>query len=82
MQIGMLRLAGLETEQCAGRLEAALAATAGVDAVSVSHENAKASVRFDEALVSLEQLQAVVEQAGYRMAVHGEDGACCGGCGG
>ncbi|HRK87046.1 heavy-metal-associated domain-containing protein [Alcaligenes sp. SDU_A2] len=82
MQIGMLRLAGLQNDQCAGKVEAALAATAGVDAASVSYENAKASVRFDESQVSLQDLHAVVQQAGYRIAVHGEDGACCGGCGG
>jgi len=84
MQVGLLKLAGLKNEGCAGKVEAALAALKGVDAAQVSFENAKALVRFDEALVSLQGLHAAVEDAGYRIAqpAHGEDGACCGGCGG
>ncbi|MGB6102328.1 MAG: heavy-metal-associated domain-containing protein [Pusillimonas sp.] len=84
MQIGVLKLAGLETEQCAATLAGALKAVNGVNAVEVSFSNSKATVSFDEGLVSPQRLQVAVEDAGYRIAkpVHGEDGACCGGCGG
>src|SRR5690606_28257152 len=84
MQIGVLKLAGLQTEQCAATLAGALKAVKGVNAVEVSFKNSKATVKFDEALVSPQRLQVVVEDTGFQIAkpVHGEDGACCGGCGG
>ncbi|AEC21508.1 ATPase, P-type (transporting), HAD superfamily, subfamily IC [Pusillimonas sp. T7-7] len=84
MQIGVLKLAGLETEQCAATLAGALKAINGVNAVEVSFKNSKATVSFNEDQVSSQRLQVAVEDAGYQIAkpVHGEDGACCGGCGG
>lgn len=84
MQVGMLKLAGLKDEGCAIKVADALKSIKGVDTADVSFEKAKASVTFDEALVSLQRLKVAVEEAGYDIAkpVHGEDGACCGGCGG
>lgn len=84
MQAGMLKLAGLEGEACADKVAQALKAVKGVDAVDVSFDKSKASVTFDEEHVSLQRLKVAVEEAGYAIAkpVHGEDGACCGGCGG
>ena len=84
MQIGVLKLAGLQTEQCAATLAGALKAITGVNAVEVSFKNSKATVSFNEDQVSTQRLQVAVEDAGYQIAkpVHGEDGACCGGCGG
>ena len=84
MQVGMLKLAGLKNETCAVTGANALKAVKGVDTADVSFEKAKASVTFDEGLVSLQHLKVAVEEAGYGIAkpVHGEDGACCGGCGG
>jgi len=84
MQVGMLKLAGLKDEGCAHKVAGALRAVKGVDTADVSFEKSKASVAFDEDLVSLQRLKVAVEEAGYGIAqpVHGEDGACCGGCGG
>ncbi|NYT84570.1 heavy-metal-associated domain-containing protein [Pollutimonas harenae] len=84
MQIGVLKLAGLQTEQCAATLAGALKAINGVSSVEVSFKNSKATVSFNEEQVSTQRLQVAVEDAGYQIAkpVHGEDGACCGGCGG
>lgn len=84
MQIGTLKLAGLETEQCAATLAGALKAIKGVNAVEVSFSKSRATVTYDEGLVSPQRLKVVVEDTGYQVAkpVHGEDGACCGGCGG
>lgn len=84
MQVGMLKLAGLKDENCATRVAGALNSVKGVDSAEVSFEKAKASVTFNEDLVSLQRLKVAVEDAGYGIAkpVHGEDGACCGGCGG
>lgn len=84
MQVGMLKLAGLKGNGCAIKLTNALTALKGVDTAEVSFEKNKASITFDESLVSLQRLKVAVEEAGYAIAkpVHGEDGACCGGCGG
>lgn len=84
MQVGMLKLAGLKDAACAEKVAAALKSIKGVDAADVSLEANKASITFDEDLVSLQRLKVAVEDAGYSIAkpVHGEDGACCGGCGG
>lgn len=84
MQIGMLKLAGLKDELCAGKLAHALKAVNGVSNASVSFTDNKATVSYDENLVSTQRLQVAIEDAGYTIAkpVHGEDGNCCGGCGG
>lgn len=84
MQVGMLKLAGLKGNDCAIKLTNALTALKDVDTAEVSFEKNKASITFDESLVSLQRLKVAVEEAGYAIAkpVHGEDGACCGGCGG
>lgn len=84
MQVGMLKLDGLKDSGCAIKITDALKAIKGVDTADVSFEKAKASVSFDEELVSLQRLKVAVQDAGYSIAkpVHGEDGACCGGCGG
>ncbi|WP_233208237.1 heavy-metal-associated domain-containing protein [Pollutimonas subterranea] len=84
MQIGMLKLAGLKNENCAGVLAQALKAVNGVSNASVSFGDSKATVTYDEEIVSTQRLQVAVQDAGYSIAkpVHGEDSACCGGCGG
>ena len=84
MQVGMIKLAGLKDEGCAIKVTDALKAVKGVNEADVSFEKAKASVTYDEDTVSLQRLKVAVEEAGYGIArpVHGEDGACCGGCGG
>ena len=84
METGMLRLAGMKGPQCVENIEQAISAMDGVSSVKISLENSKASVLFNENLVSIDELKLAVERAGYQIAkpVHGEDGACCGGCGG
>jgi len=80
----MLNLAGMKDEGCAIKVANVLNALKGVDYADVSFQKAKVSLTFDETLVSLQRLKVAIEDAGYGIAkpVHGEDGACCGGCGG
>ena len=84
METGLLKLIGLKSVKCAGTLAEAIDAVDGVSDVKVSFEASRATVTYDESRVSIAGLKRVVEDAGYQIAkpVHGEDGACCGGCGG
>ncbi len=84
MQIGMLKLAGLQGEPCASKIAQALKAVNGVNNANVSFADSKATVSYDEDLVSTQRLQVAIEDAGFSIAkpVHGEEGSCCGGCGG
>ena len=79
-----LRLVGLRGPSCADTVDRALAAVPGVSQVTVSLADEKATVTFDTAQVSVQRLQVAVADAGYEALkpVHGEDGNCCGGCGG
>ena len=81
-----LVLAGLNDKQCAIEAEQALSALDGVKDVSVSFKDGKAAVTFDSNRVSLEQFRSALQPFGYDAAIykpkHGEDGNCCGGCGG
>ncbi len=84
MQIGMLKLAGMKDQHCASKLTQVLKAVNGVNDASVSLADSKATVSYDEDLVSTQRLHVAITDAGYSVAkpAHGEDGNCCGGCGG
>lgn len=90
MEIGMMQFAGLKNDHCVQSIEQVLKAVDGVDNVRMTYDMdnsadvAGASVTFDEALTSLASLRSVVMDFGYQVTkpAHGEDGVCCGGCGG
>ena len=84
METGMLRLAGMKSAQCADVIAQALKAVDGVSSARVSLDAGKATVVFDETVASLALLKRAVLDAGYEIAkpAHGEEGGCCGGCGG
>lgn len=79
-----MRLVGLRGPSCADKLDQVLAAIPGVSEVSVSLADEKFTITFDTAQVSVQRLQVAVADAGYEALkpTHGEDGNCCGGCGG
>lgn len=79
-----LRLVGLRGPECADKLDRTLSALPGVSQVSVSLADEKATITFDTAQASTQRIQVAVADAGYEALkpVHGEDGNCCGGCGG
>lgn len=83
MEIGTIKIAGMQGQQCADKIQAALAASNGVDSVKVSLGGKRASVNFDAGTTNLDALKQVVVNSGFEIALsHGEDGNCCGGCGG
>lgn len=60
-----LAVGGLTCGHCEQRVRSALDALPGVESADVSHASASACVRFDVGRVSVEQLVACVERAGY-----------------
>ncbi|WP_186153354.1 heavy-metal-associated domain-containing protein, partial [Burkholderia gladioli] len=60
-----LDIAGMTCASCSNRVEKALAQVPGVSRASVNFATERASVRA-EAAVSVAQLVAAVEKAGYR----------------
>lgn len=84
MRTETLKVTDTLTDQAANTITQALGNVPGVSDVSISLDNNKTTVSFDEAVVSKQRLKAAVEDLGFQVAkpVHGEDGECCGGCGG
>src|SRR5262245_49425926 len=68
-----LPLLGMHCAGCASSIEKALAGTAGVEEASVNFGTARATVRFDPAVVGLQSLREVVRRAGFD-ALISEDG--------
>lgn len=79
-----MNLIGLQSQACADKLGTVLSALPGVSQASVSLADANTTITFDTAKMSVQRIQVAVADAGYEALkpVHGEDGNCCGGCGG
>lgn len=84
MEVGMIRVEGMTCNNCVQAVTNALNEMNGVDSVNVSLEKGQASVTFDEALTSLGLMKQAIQGIGFEIGkpAHGEDGNCCGGCGG
>lgn len=86
MQTQTLELTGMTNEHCAVKIKQALESVQGVGEVAVSFGRGDATISFDKNLVSTQNLQIALEGTGYGLVApkpkHGEDGNCCGGCGG
>jgi Cu+-exporting ATPase len=63
-----LPIEGMTCASCVGRVEKALAAVPGVTQASVNLATENASVTYDPAVVTRDQLNAAVERAGYKVA--------------
>lgn len=83
MEIATLKIDGIQSEQCVNAIKEALLAVAGVERASVSLASKHASVNFDPTVVNTVQLKEAVRNAGFEIRpAHGEEGNCCGSCGG
>ncbi len=67
MEAVTLHIKGMVCGGCASSVTQALMGLPGVAEAEVSHIEAKAEIRFDPALVQLEQLKSAVERAGYQV---------------
>ncbi|GGC57464.1 CCGSCS motif protein [Undibacterium terreum] len=67
-------------------IESLLKQTSGVRDVLVVEPKQECSILFDETTVTLQQLQTILSHAGYASQKakpkHGQNGVCCGSCGG
>ena len=84
MKSEILQVTGMSDSACVTIVTNALKAVPGVEQVSVSRSPDQATVRFDEALATTQQLQDAISLSGYSVtpAKGACGGGCCGGCGG
>lgn len=62
-----LSIEGMDCSACATTVQNELNAVRGIHCASVSLERRVAEIEFDPALISVDQLEKVVEEAGYRV---------------
>ncbi len=83
MKTSNIAIKGMTGTCCEGKISNALLATTGVDSAKVSYSGRYARVKHDDSVIDTDALKQVVRDAGYDIKpVHGEDGVCCGSCGG
>lgn len=81
MELGTIKIADMQGEDCVAKVNSALSELDGVVSAKTSLANKNVAVSFDETVTSLAKLKEAVVASGFKLAVHGEDGNCCGGCG-
>jgi len=84
MRTETVKIVDLTNPQAANTISQALERLEGVGSVNVSVQDQRVTVSFDESLASPQGLREAVAGLGFEIAkpAHGEDGSCCGGCGG
>ncbi len=61
----VFKIGGMSCGGCVASVERAAGALSGVQLVKVDLANANATVQFDASKVSVEKIQAAIEDAGY-----------------
>lgn len=64
-----LKLQGMNCDSCAGRVRRVLEREPGVRQAAVTFATGQAQVRYDEQATNTDQLQRVIERAGYTASV-------------
>lgn len=84
MIVENLQFLGSLDENIALAVARTLSEIKGVANVRVSTSARTVAVEFDEDATSLQELESLLNRAGYlvRKPAHGSHGTCCGGCGG
>lgn len=81
MELGTIKIANMQGEDCVATINKALGDISGVASAKASLASQAVAVSFDETITSLDKLKEAVIASGFNLAVHGEEGNCCGGCG-
>ncbi|WP_136417670.1 MULTISPECIES: copper chaperone [Oxalobacteraceae] len=84
MKSETLSLAGALDEAGALIVARVLNSVKGVSKVGIETAAAKINIDFDDDVTSLQELRTTLQQAGVTLkkVAHGEEGMCCGSCGG
>lgn len=83
MKSEILQLSGALNEASAINVAQALNGVKGVSKVAIATASASVAVDFDDGITSAQELRAILQQAGFGLKkAHGEQGMCCGSCGG
>ena len=69
----VLPITGMTCANCVGTVERTLRKTAGVEEASVNYSSERAVVRFQPETVTIEEVAAAVERAGYGVVLASED---------
>ena len=67
MRTRVFRIGGMSCAACSGRIEKAIGAIEGVGSVSANYGNNTATVTYDDAVVSEQNIRKAVDAAGYTM---------------
>lgn len=83
MKSETLRLLDAMDEASAMTVARVLNAVKGVSKVSIATASASIAVDFNDDVTSAQELRSALQQAGFGLKkAHGEQGMCCGSCGG
>ena len=84
MKSETLQLVGTLDETTSTNVTRLLSTVNGVNKVAFSTATGSVNVDFNEGVTSRQELSTVLQRSGFgvKKAAHGEDGSCCGSCGG
>ena len=80
MQTETLKVTGMTCDGCTSKVAHALNAIPGVHEVVVSLSSGEAAIRYDDHLISTDQLKSAVKGAGYGVDNAAEKSEAKGGC--
>ncbi|MGX7014638.1 copper ion binding protein [Vagococcus silagei] len=63
----VLNVSGMSCEHCAGRVEEAVSALAGVNKVKVKLKKNEVKVNFDDTLQSIDTISTTINELGYQV---------------
>ncbi len=79
-----LRLSSALDEAGSQVIARVLSTLGGVNKVAITTATGAVDIAYDDNVTSIQEIRAVLEKAGLtaKRPAHGEEGMCCGGCGG
>lgn len=84
MKSETLQLSRALDESSALAIAQILNALNGVSKVAITTTTSAVDISFDENITSMQELRTALKKSGFgtKSIVHGEEGMCCGSCGG
>lgn len=84
MKAETLQLSSALDDSRAQVIASVLNTVGGVNKVAISTATGAVEVAYDENITSMQEIRTVLQKAGLtaKRAEHGEEGMCCGSCGG